>query len=112
MALVSAMTGRDWNRAGTGLADPQTASRDPYWAFADATKQLGFEAMLTRHRWGLGLGQTGDMLEHPSPGSGPTSIAACEGCVGAHVSPKCFGVEAWYWLASEYCVCSERDVSD
>jgi hypothetical protein len=59
MALVSAMTGRDWNGAGTGLADPQTASRDPYWAFADATKQLGFEAMLTRHRWVFWWGERG-----------------------------------------------------
>lgn len=50
MALVSAATGRDWNGAGTGLVAGQGASEDAYWAFSEATKQLGFHAMLTRHR--------------------------------------------------------------
>lgn len=50
MALVSAATHRDWNGAGTGLVAGQDASKDTYWAFAAATKALGFHAMLTSHR--------------------------------------------------------------
>jgi len=50
MALVSAATQRDWNGAGTELVAGQAASEDAYWAFAGATKELGFHAMLTRHR--------------------------------------------------------------
>jgi hypothetical protein len=41
----------DWNGAGTRLVAGEAASEDAYWAFADATRKLGFHAMLTRHRW-------------------------------------------------------------
>jgi hypothetical protein len=56
MALVSAATHTDWNGAGTGLVAGQDSSKDAYWAFAAATKALGFHAMLTRHRCGGGGG--------------------------------------------------------
>eukprot|EP00775_Hariotina_reticulata_P011407 gene11407-11555_t len=53
MALVSAATNTDWNGAGTGLLTGQPAAasqQDAYWAFAEATRGLGFHAMLTQHR--------------------------------------------------------------
>jgi hypothetical protein len=53
MALVSAATATDWNGSGTGLGPGQVGSGDTYWAFAEATRGLGFHAMLTQHRWVL-----------------------------------------------------------
>jgi hypothetical protein len=53
MALVSAATHIDWNGAGTELVAGQAATGDAYWAFAEATRKLGFYAMLTKHRWVL-----------------------------------------------------------
>jgi hypothetical protein len=53
MALVGAATRRDWNGAGMGLCAGGAAARsDRYWDFTEATRRLGFRAMLTAHRCG------------------------------------------------------------